>query len=64
MTNKTENKLPDYVGYNVKNYGEDQSNWIRVGAAWTHQDNGGINIVLDSIPLDGKLTLRKPKQSS
>jgi hypothetical protein len=41
MINKTENKAPDFIAYNVKTYGEDQSNWTRIGAAWKHQDEKG-----------------------
>ena len=61
MTNLSENKQPDFIAYSVKNYGDNQSNWTRIGVAWSHQDSEGFNIVLDNLPLDGKLTLRAPK---
>ena len=61
MTNQTEKKRPDYAVYTVKSYGEDKSRWTQVGAAWENQDGEGFNIILDSLPLDGKLTLRKQR---
>ena len=62
MANQTENNQPDYLVFNVKEYGNDESNWTRVGAAWYHKDEEGLSIEFDLLPLDGKLTLRKPKE--
>lgn len=62
MTTQTERKYPDFHAYNIKNYGDNQSSWTRIGAAWNNQDGEGINIVLDSVPVDGRFTLRKPKE--
>ena len=61
MTNQTTNNQPDFLVYNVKEYDKDKSNWTRVGAAWYHKDEEGLSIEFDLLPLDGKLTLRKPK---
>ncbi len=52
---------PDYIAYNVVEGSDDKKIWNRVGAAWTHGDGDGINIVLDSLPLSGKISLRVPK---
>lgn len=34
--------------------------WIRTGSAWVNQD-GSLNVTLDVLPLDGKLTIRHPR---
>ena len=31
------------------------------GAAFQHQDGDGFNIVLQALPIDGKIVLRPPK---
>ena len=60
---------PTYIAYTVRNYehaGAQKGDWTRIGAAWTHQDGKGFDIVLESIPLSGKVTLRanEPKLES
>ena len=35
--------------------------WMKIGAAWSHNDGKGFNIVLNALPVDGKLVLRTPK---
>lgn len=34
--------------------------WTKIGVAFVNRDGKGINVHLDSLPLDGKLTLRLP----
>jgi hypothetical protein len=31
--------------------------WTRVGVAFPHREGAGMNIVLDALPLDGKLVV-------
>ena len=35
--------------------------WLNVGVAFEHEDHTGFNILLQAMPLDGKLVLRKYK---
>jgi hypothetical protein len=56
---------PTYIAYHVKDtpageQGEKRSVWTRVGAAWPNKDGRGFNVVLDVVPLDGRLILREP----
>jgi len=37
--------------------------WIRVGAAFPHREGGGLNIMLDALPLDGKLVVLARNES-
>lgn len=36
--------------------------WMKIGAAWPHEDGQGFNIVLSALPVGGKLVLRTPKE--
>jgi len=36
--------------------------WCKVGSAWENQD-GSWNIVLDALPLNGKLNMRDPYEA-
>src|SRR5207244_602643 len=75
MNMTSEKKLPrpvfaitperkDMSGNIVKKEGEGK--WREVGAAWVNADNS-INIVLDAMPVNGRLQIRdriEPKQES
>ena len=58
---------PDFVAYTVRDRGVDQNGekrdqfWLRIGAAFAHERGDGYNIVLDALPIDGRVVLRKPK---
>ena len=55
------NQKPSFTAYTVhKREGQDDF-WIAIGAAFMHQDGDGYNIVLQALPLDGKIVLRLPK---
>jgi len=50
-----------YRAYTViKREGQDDY-WLPIGAAFMHQDGDGYNIVLQALPIDGKVVLRLPK---
>jgi len=60
------NRKPTHVAYHVRDGKSDSSFWTRIGAAWQHQDGKGFNVQLESVPLDGRVTLRvasEPKTS-
>lgn len=65
MTDKNLNpKTPSHIAYSVKSKaGSDKSIWIKVGAAWTHSDGEGLNLILNLLGQDVNLTIRpnKPK---
>lgn len=60
MTKHTTAK-PSYLAYIVKEGTTPKSYWTRIGAAFAHNDRKGFTLVLDALPLDGRLTLRKPE---
>lgn len=54
-------KAPTHLAYHVRDYkdgNEDKSSWAKIGAVWTHEDGKGCTIQLETVPLDGRITLR------
>ena len=37
----------------------DDAFWTQIGAAFAHSDMKGMNLVLQALPLDGRLVLRR-----
>jgi hypothetical protein len=52
-----ETKNQDYIVYFVPH--RKDAFWIRIGAAWNHNDGKGLNIETDFMPVgDGRIVLR------
>jgi hypothetical protein len=64
MTNKQETttpKQPTHAAYQVRDSKTGgKSFWTRIGSAWAHADGKGFNVQIESVPLDGRITLRVP----
>lgn len=63
MTNKhnseaTAPKTPTHSAYQVRDREGGKAIWTRIGAAWPHADGNGFSLQIDSVPLDGRITLR------
>jgi hypothetical protein len=64
MTDKeTAGKKPDYLAYNVTENREGKGFFNKVGAAWEHRDGKGYDIQLDSVPVNGRVTLREMREN-
>ena len=60
-TNETQtatSKSPSHVVYQVRDREGSKGFFTRIGAAWPHKDGNGFNIQIESVPLDGRITLR------
>ncbi len=58
-------QTPAFTAYVVTKRGEGRDDWwTPIGAAFPHKDGDGFNVVLQSLPLDGKIVLRPPKAHS
>lgn len=58
------NQQPTYQAYTVvKREGQDDF-WLNIGAAFMHQDGEGFNVVLQALPINGKIVLRPPKSDA
>jgi len=66
MSDNTENgskstNKPAYVAYTVIDRGEGKkSKWREIGVAFRHKNGQGIDILCDSLPLNGRITLMVP----
>jgi hypothetical protein len=46
-----------YAIYESKSDGRERSRWVRVGVAFENRD-GSLNVLLDAVPLSGRLQIR------
>jgi hypothetical protein len=54
---------PAYRAYTViKREGKDDY-WLNIGVCFAHEDKDGFNLLLQAMPLDGKIVLRTYKES-
>lgn len=51
---------PSHHAFTVRESKDGKSFFNRVGSAFEHKDGQGFNITLEAVPVDGKITLRKP----
>ena len=51
-------KAPSHVAYHVRNREGGEGFWTRIGSAWPHADGNGFNLQIETVPLDGRITLR------
>ena len=51
-------KRPTHTAHHVREIPGGESFWTRIGSAWAHKDGQGFNIQIDTVPLDGRITLR------
>lgn len=66
-TATTSKAKPTHKAYNVRKYqqnGAHKSDWTVIGVAWQHGDGEGFDIVLECLPLNGRVALRKNKSKS
>ena len=50
---------PAYRVYTVVKRENADDFWLNIGVAFKHEDNLGLNILLQALPVDGKLVLRE-----
>ena len=53
---------PAYRAYTVVKRGDDKDDfWLNLGVAFAHEDGDGFNLLLQALPIDGKIVLRRYK---
>ena len=62
MSERTEKKQPSFEAFHAKDGPDDKSFFNRVGAAFPHKDGEGHTVVLDSVPVNGRVVLRTPME--
>lgn len=57
-TPKPAGKRPTHIAYHIRETASEQEFWTRIGCAWPHSDGQGFNLELETLPLNGRVTLR------
>ena len=57
-------KTPTHAAYHVCDRKGGDAIWTRIGSAWQHADGKGFNIQIETVPLDGRISLRVPSEKS
>ena len=57
MKNTETANAPSHIAYKVST-GGGKPYWTRIGVAFAHKDGKGFNLLLETVPFDGKVTLR------
>lgn len=59
MAQKSKSNKPSHSVFHVRGEGK-SAFWTKIGAAWMHDDQGGLNLQLDLVPVgtDGRLVIR------
>ena len=57
-TPNTQSKAPTHGAFQVRNREGKKGIWTRIGSAWPNSDGKGFNIQLESVPLDGRVSIR------
>jgi hypothetical protein len=59
MAEREQPKQPTHRAYSViRREGQDDF-WLNLGLMFEHKDGKGFNIILQALPLDGKIVLRE-----
>ena len=57
-------KAPSHVAYHIRDRTGAEAIWTRIGSAWQHADKKGFNLQIDTVPLDGRISLRVPSEKA
>lgn len=55
-------KKPSHRALHLREGNDGKTYSSRIGVAFEHRDQEGFNIMLDAVPVDGKITLRTLKE--
>ena len=56
---KTPGKKPDFQAYQIsKPESDEKPRWSKIGVGFRHRDGEGMNLLLDKLPENGRVTLR------
>ena len=62
MSEDQKPKTPSFFASQVNEGKDGKSHFNRIGAAFEHADGEGHTVLLDSVPLDGRIVLRTPQE--
>jgi hypothetical protein len=53
---------PAYRAYTVVKRENKDDYWLNIGVCFAHEDGDGFNLLLQALPIDGKIVLRRYKE--
>ena len=59
MADRDQSHQPTHRAYSVIEREGEEDYWLNLGVAFPHKDGKGFNIMLQAIPLDGKIVCRE-----
>jgi hypothetical protein len=62
MADKEQPRQPTHRAYSVVRRKGQEDYWLNVGLVFPHPDSGGFNVVLQVLPLDGKIVCREIRE--
>jgi hypothetical protein len=60
----TKSAKPALIAYHVRDGKNEKGYFTRIGVAFPHKDGNGFTLLIETVPLDGKITLRVPTEKS
>lgn len=51
---------PVLIAYTVKRTARGKAVWRKIGAAYPHEAGAGLTVILDAMPIDGRIVLLEP----
>jgi hypothetical protein len=55
---QTQNRKPSFIAFAVRDGEDNKSYFNRIGAVWPHKDGEGYDVVLEALPVNGRVVLR------
>src|SRR5262249_6184632 len=55
---------PTFRAYTIVKREGQKDFWLNIGAAFSHQNGGGLTVALQALPIDGRIVLRQPKSET
>lgn len=55
-------RTPDYIATTVTDTTSGQSRWREIGVAFVNAESDTITVLLDAVPVAGKIVLTKPRR--
>ncbi|MHA6298767.1 hypothetical protein [Devosia sp. CAU 1758] len=53
---------PVLIAYTAKrNENSGKTIWARIGRAYPHESGNGLNVILDALPINGRIILLEPQ---
>lgn len=56
---------PTHNAFTVREFerdGKKDSMWLKIGVAFAHKDGKGFDVVLEALPVNGRVSIREPKE--